>query len=108
MATKDGTIEQHFTLAPRGEVSLRSHAGEITVRGWSGPTVRVRLLSVSPGRSDIGVERTFSDVTMELVDGHIISWRSMSDSADAETAWWLDHRSTPRPIPIPTTATTPS
>jgi hypothetical protein len=65
----------------------------------SGPTLQVRLLSVSPGRADIGVERTFSEVTMELVDGQITSWRSMSDLADPQTVWWLDHRPAARSIP---------
>jgi hypothetical protein len=65
----------------------------------SGPMVQVRLLSTSPSRSAIGVERTLSDVTIEMVDGQITSWRSVSDTADPQTMWWLDHDSSREAIP---------
>lgn len=45
MQTKDGVIEQYFTLSPRAELSVRGHTGEITVRGWSGPSARIRASS---------------------------------------------------------------
>lgn len=40
--TANDTIERHFTLGPRGELSVRNHAGDVSIRCWGGPTVRVR------------------------------------------------------------------
>jgi hypothetical protein len=37
-------------------------------------TVRVSLLTTSPGRTAIGVDRTLSEVTADVVDGRIVSF----------------------------------
>jgi hypothetical protein len=58
----------------------------------SGAAVHARLASQSPGRSAIGLDRTLSDVTVEVRDSRLISWRSEGDATDPQTAWWLDHR----------------
>jgi hypothetical protein len=58
----------------------------------SGTTARMSVMVTSPGRASIGVDRTFSEVSAEVVDGTITSLATYPDSDDAQTLWWLDHR----------------
>jgi hypothetical protein len=63
----------------------------------AGTTVRVTMLATSPGRNAVGVDRTLSEVTADVVDGKIVSFRSDPDVDDPQTLWWLDHRPSVRP-----------
>jgi hypothetical protein len=62
----------------------------------SGMTVRIRFAFQSPARSAIGLDRTLSDVTATVQDGHLTSWQSVSVWTDTQTAWWLDHELLPQ------------
>jgi hypothetical protein len=55
----------------------------------SGTVVKAHLESRNPGRLAIGVERTLSEVTVEVRDGQLASWAGTSDATDPQTAWWL-------------------
>jgi hypothetical protein len=57
----------------------------------SGTTVRMNVLTTSPGRTAIGVDRTLSQVTADVVHGKIVSYRAEPDRHDAQTLWWLNH-----------------
>lgn len=50
------------------------------------------MLTTSPQRSAIGVDRTFSEVTADVGDGKIFKLRSDPDRYDLQTLWWFDHR----------------
>lgn len=77
------------------ELSIANQVRTTTVGAAkiSGTTVRVRTLTASPGRSAIGVDRTLAEVTAEVADGILVSFRSEPDRDDAQTLWWLDHQS---------------
>ena len=74
-------------------ISDRAYSSSTGNRGVSGTTVRVQLGTERSVQQSIGVERTLSDVTAEVRDGQISSWRSVSDTTDPQTAWWLDQQS---------------
>jgi hypothetical protein len=61
----------------------------------SGTTIHARLASESTARSAIGISLTMSDVSAEVRDGQVISWRTVSDLTDDQTVWWLDHQPVP-------------
>lgn len=89
------------TAALRRDVQLfiadQVYSSSIVSPDVSGTTVHARLASQSPSRSAIGLERTLSDLTAEVRDGQISSWRSGDDATDPQTAWWLDHQPVPSP-----------
>jgi hypothetical protein len=55
----------------------------------SGTVIKAHLESRSPDRLAIGVERTLSEVTVEVRDGQLASWGGTSDASDPQTATWL-------------------
>ena len=48
-------------------------------------------------RIAIGVERTLSEITAEVVDGKLVSLRTYADYDDSQTLWWLDHKPAANP-----------
>ncbi len=73
-------------------VSNRVQSATLGDPSVSGATVHVTLMSTSPDRMAIGVERTLSEVTAEALDGKLVSFRSDADGDDLQTLWWLDRR----------------
>ncbi len=73
-------------------VSEDAHSSATGKSEMSGAVIRTQLACQSPGRASIGLERTLSDVTIEVRNGHIVSWRSVSVANDPQTDWWLHHR----------------
>lgn len=81
----------------RVEQSIADQVHSITLGDAlvSGTTVGTSVLATSPGRAALGLDRTLSEVTAEVVDGKIVSIVAYPDSDDAQTLWWLDHRPDP-------------
>jgi hypothetical protein len=62
----------------------------------SGTAVWIRFAFQSPGRSAKGLDRTLSDGTATVQDGHVTTWQTVSVWTDPQTAWWLDHGPAPQ------------
>jgi hypothetical protein len=81
-----------FRRAVERSIANQVHSTTAGAAQVAGTTVHLSLLASSPGRAAIGVDRTLSDVTAEVVDGRIVSFGSDPDGDDPQTRWWLDHR----------------
>jgi hypothetical protein len=55
----------------------------------SGTVVKATLESRNPERLAVGVERTLSEVTVEVRDGQLASWGGIADTSDPQTLTWL-------------------
>jgi hypothetical protein len=73
-------------------VAQDAYSSTTGVSNSSDAVVDAQLENQSPGRAAMGLDRTLSDVRVEVRDGRIVSWRSVNEAADPQTARWLDHQ----------------
>jgi len=76
---------------------MECRPGQLARAQVSGATVNAQILSTSPARAAIGVDRTLSDVTAEVVGGQIVELDIYPDVYDEQKVWWLDHRPSGEP-----------
>ena len=72
----------------QGYIAGHDTASIVGLPEVSGTTVKAHLESGNPDRRAIGVERTLSDVTVDVRNGLLTSWASINAAADPQTATW--------------------